>query len=305
VDIVTFRELKTKDDFMMLMDMAFWWPLTPQAMEEKISSDIRLKSGPVGFCAVEHDRLVGYVGVMDIPTRTAAGDIETVGGISAVATNPGFARRGICKTLMQKAHQYFHSQNYRFSFLCTGRTIIAYSIYRKMGYGEVEAVNKLKAVYKVLRKPHPREVKTGPQIDPAKAYAIYQEFVRGKVGLVVRQEDFVSMYARRKRFHPKMSILKPNGYAFLLDSENTTKVRDMASLSYDTYGELIDETELLAQNAVINGSVADDRLVELYRSKGYSVQEGHNGVVMVKALRDARFDDVYGSSFYLGALDWF
>jgi hypothetical protein len=28
-------------------------------------------------------------------------------------------------------------------------------------------------------------------------------------------------------------------------------------------------------------------------------------VVMVKALKDARFDDVYGSSFYLGALDWF
>ncbi len=305
MDIVTFRELKNKDDFMMLMDMAFWWPLTPQAMEERISSDVRLRSGPVGFCAVEHDRLMGYVGVMDIPTRTVSGEVEMVGGIWAVATNPASARKGICKTLMEEAHRYFHSRDYRFSFLCTGRTIIAYSIYRKMGYEEVESVNKLKATYKVLRKPHPREAKTGIHIDPEKAYALYEEFARGKVGLVVRQEDFISMYAKRKRFDPKMSILKPNGYALLLESENTTKVRDMAALNYDTYGELIDETEQLAQNAVINGSVDDDRLVELYRSKGYSVQEGHNGVVMVKSLKDARFDDVYGPSFYLGALDWF
>jgi predicted acetyltransferase len=305
VDIVTFRELEPKDDFMMLMDMAFWWPISPQDMDERMSSDVRLKNSPVGFCAVEHDRLIGYVGVMDISTRTVSGEVEIVGGIWSVATNPASARKGICKALMEEAHRYFRSRDYRFSFLCTGRTIIAYSIYRKMRYEEVDAVNKLKAVYKVLRKPHSREVKTGARIDPAKAYAIYQEFARDKVGLVVRQQDFISMHARLKRFDQRISILKPDGYALLLDSENATKVRDMAALNYDTYAELIDETERLALNGVINASVADDRLVELYRFKGYSVQEGHNAVVMVKPLKDARFDDVYGPSFYLGALDWF
>jgi hypothetical protein len=92
VDIVTFRELKNKDGFVMLMDMAFWWPITPQSMEERMSLDVRLKTGPVGFCAVEHDRLIGYVGVMDIPARTVSGETEIVGGIWAVATNPASAR---------------------------------------------------------------------------------------------------------------------------------------------------------------------------------------------------------------------
>jgi GNAT superfamily N-acetyltransferase len=305
VEIVTYRELEPKSDIMMLMDMAFWWPISPQGMEERMTSDDRLKDGPVGFCAVEQDRLIGYVGVMDIPTRTAAGETETVGGIWAVATNPASARSGLCRTLMEQAHRHFRSRNYRFSFLCTGRTIIAYRIYREMDYEEVEAVNKIRAAYKVLHKPGSREGRTGATIDPAKVYGIYEKFTRGKSGMVIRQKDFFTVYAGRKRFDQRISILKPDGYALLLESENVTKVRDMTALSYKTYGELIDQTEEIAQNGVINGSVDDDKLVELYRSKGYRIQNGHNGVVMVKALKDARFDDVYGSSFYLGALDWF
>jgi GNAT superfamily N-acetyltransferase len=303
--IATYRELKPKADIMMLMDMAFWWPVSPQGMEERMTSDDRLKDGPVGFCAVEHDRLTGYVGVMDIPTRTASGQTEVVGGIWAVATNPASARKGICKNLMEKAHQYFRSRDYRFSFLCTGRAIIAYRIYRGMEYEEVEAVNRLKAVYKVLDKPQRKEKGVPSYIDPDRIFHIYQQFVQNRIGFALRQRDFAAMYAKRRRYDQKISILKPKGYALLLDSENVTKVRDMAALDYDTYGELIDETEDNAQNGVINGSVDDDKLVELYRSKGYLVQNGHNGVVMVKALKEARFEEVYGRSFYIGALDWF
>ena len=105
--IVTYRELEPKNDFMMLMDLAFWWPLSPKTMEERIRTDARLKDGPVGFCAVEDDRLVGHAGVMDIPTRTAEGKEEIVGGIWAVATNPNRARQGISKILMEKATTIF------------------------------------------------------------------------------------------------------------------------------------------------------------------------------------------------------
>jgi predicted acetyltransferase len=305
MDIVTFRELEDKDDFMMLMDLAFWWPITPGDMQERMTSDIRLKDGPVGFCAVEDNRLIGYVGVMDIPTRTSLGEIEKVGGIWAVATNPASSRRGICKTLMEKAHQYFKLQGYRFSFLCTGRTIIAYRIYKEMKYEEVEAVNQLVAAYKVLGRSESPQKSTGDFLDPEKIYRMYEKYAEGKVGFVVRQPDFVTMYARRKRLDEKISILKTKGYALLLEGDNVIKVRDMVALDYDTYGELIDETENRAQNGVINGSIDDERLVELYRSKGYRIQEGHNGVMMVKTLQDARFNDVYGSSFHIGALDWF
>jgi predicted acetyltransferase len=305
MEIVTYRELEAKDDLMMLMDVAFWWPITPKAMEERISLDVRLRDSPVGFCAVEDGRLAGYVGVMDIPTRTISGETELVGGIWAVATNPGLARRGICRTLMEKAHDHFRSREYRFSFLCTGRTIIAYAIYRKMGYEEVESVNQLKAAYKVLSQPGSRMKHTPLYLDPEKTYRLYEKSTQGKTGFVVRQRDFVTMYAARKRFDEKKSILKSDGYALLLESENVIKVRDMAALDLNTYGELIDETEQLAQKGVINGSIADEALVDLYHSKGYRIQTGHNGVVMAKKLTDVRANEVYGGHFYLAPLDWF
>jgi predicted acetyltransferase len=305
MNIVTYRELEPKDDFMMLMDLAFWWPIPPDNMEEWINMDARLKGSPVGFCAVEDGKLVGHVGVMDIPTKTVDGKVEIVGGIWAVATNPGFSRRGICKILMEKAHDYFRSQNYRFSFLCTGRTIIAYSIYKNMGYEEVESVNHLKAAYKVFHNPKAQEKSMGGDLDADEVYRIYEKFTQDKTGFVVRQRDFATVYAKRKRFDDKISIPKPDGYVLLSESQKVIKVRDMAGLNYDIYGELIDEIERLVPHGVIDGSVADETLLGLYRSKGYRLQKGHNGVLMVKKLKDVQFDKLYGSSFYIGALDWF
>ena len=303
--IVTYRELEPKEDFMMLMDIAFWWPISPKAMEERIAKDTRLKNSPVGFCAVEDDRLVGFVGVMDIPTRTVQGKVELIGGVWAVATNPGFARQGISKTLMEKAHDYFRSQNYRFSFLCTGRTIIAYAFYRKLGYKEIEAVNQFKGVFKVLDKTASGGKNVSPTINPEKIYRLYQKFVEGKTGFVIRQKDFVTMYAKRKRFDEQRSIFKQNGYALLTETQNVTKVQELVAFDQTTYEELIDEIEQAAKSAVINHVVTDEWLLGMYKSKGYRVQKGEHGVLMVKNLTDAEIDQVYGKSFYLGILDWF
>jgi ribosomal protein S18 acetylase RimI-like enzyme len=117
MEIITYRELEPKDEFMVLMEMGFMSPLSPTKFEELINLDIRLRNGPVGFCAVKNGGLVGFVGVMDIPTRTVEGTEEMVGGIYDVATNPAFAKRGICKVLMDRAHQYFQEKGYSFSFL--------------------------------------------------------------------------------------------------------------------------------------------------------------------------------------------
>jgi predicted acetyltransferase len=305
MDIVTYRELKQKDDFMMLMDLAFWWPLSPKAMEERITSDVRLKDGPVGFCAVEDDRLVGHAGVMDIPTKTAEGKTETVGGIWGVATNPSSARRGISKRLMEKAHDYFRSKNYRFSFLCTGRTIIAYAFYRKLGYAEVEPVNQFKGAFKVLDRAESGRRSVSPTIDPARIYRLYRKFVEGKTGFVIRQEDFATLHAKRKKFDEKISIFKENGYALLTESQDVTKVQELVAFDEATRRELIDEIEQGAKSGVINHVITDQWLLGEYRSRGYRTQSGEDGVMMVKNLTDAGIDEVYGNSFYLGILDWF
>lgn len=305
MDIITYRELEQKDEMMMLMELAFWWPMSPKDFDELINMDVRLKNGPVGFCAVKDERLAGFVGVMDIPTKTLKGETEIIGGIWCVATNPDFSRQGICKSLMEAAHNHFRKQKYRFSFLCTGRTIIAYGIYKKLGYTEVEYVNEFLAVYKVLDKTKPVDKKADTRLDPEKIYNIYEKFVENKTGFAVRQKDFVTLFVKRKRFGERKSILKEKGYALVMDVRNVIKVQDMVALNDAVYGELIDEIEELAKSGVIDRTVADERLLRIYKSKGYRVQKRDDGVLMVKNLTDASIDKIYGNPFYMGALDWF
>ncbi|KPL05493.1 MAG: hypothetical protein AMJ73_00410 [candidate division Zixibacteria bacterium SM1_73] len=305
MDIITYRELEPKDEIMMLMDLAFWWPISPKDFEELINMDARLKNSPVGFCGVKDGRLAGYVGVMDIPTKTIKGEIEIVGGIWAVATNPDFSRQGICKSLMETAHDYFRKQKYRFSFLCTTRTIIAYGIYDKLEYKEVEYVNRFAGVSKVLDKSEPVDIKAETMLNPEKIYQIYEKFVENKTGFAARQKDFVNLFTKRKSFDEQKSILKEKGYALLREARDVIKVQDLVALDDATYGELIDETERLAKSGVINRAVADRGLLSIYKSKGYRVQKRDDGVLMVKNLADATIDKVYGESFHMAALDWF
>jgi len=303
--IVTYRELERKDDIMMLMDLAFWWPISPKELEERINSDIRLKNGPVGFCAVKESQLAGFVGVMDIPTRTIEGNIEIVGGIWSVATNPDFAKQGICRTLMETAHDYFRSQRYRFSFLCTSRTIIAYAFYLKLGYAEVEVVNQFTGVYKVLDKLESVTQNASSNLDPQKISQIYEKSMDDKTGFVIRQKDFFTMFARRKRIDEQKSILMEKGYALVTEDQSVIKVKDLVASDESTYEELVEGIEEIAKNGVIDRLVADEMLLAIYKSKGYRVQKGDNSVLMVKKLSDDEIDEVYGKSFYIGMLDWF
>ena len=302
--IITYRELDPKDDFMMLMDMAFWWPMTPSQLQKIIDVDVRLKNSPVGFCAVENRRLAGFVGVLDISTKTVSGKEEIVGGIWAVATNPRFAKKGICKVLMEKAHQYFQEKKYRFSFLVTSRTIIAYAIYEKMGYVEVEKVNQYPIAYKVFKQ-YKDEKKSEAKLDSVKVFEIYKEFVKDKTGFVKRQKDFLRVFSERKRFDVERSIQEENGYALSSGSKDVAKIQELISLNDQTYEGLLDQVESFAQGGVIDRMVTNEKLVEIYKARGYHIQSGDHGVVMVKKLDEVKFEEKYGSAFHIGMLDLF
>lgn len=304
MEIVTYRQLQPKDSFMLLMDQAFWWPLSPSHLEKLTSLDLRLKNSPVGFCAVEDGKLAAFVGVLDIPTKTVSGKVETVGGIWCVATNPRFANRGICKTLMDKAHQYFQEKKYHFSFLTTSRTIIAYAIYVKMGYVEVEKVNSYPEAYKVLQEEKPWE-KVEARLDPEKIFDLYRKSVRDKTGFVVRQDDFLAVSLERKRFDEKKSVLLENGYALVGGPREVSRIMELVSLDEQTYHKLLDLVESITPNGVIDRMITDEKLLEIYKKRGYCIEEGDHGVVMVKRLGKYEFDEKYGDHFHIGMMDLF
>jgi hypothetical protein len=122
---------------------------------------------------------------------------------------------------------------------------------------------------------------------------------------VVRQKDFVTMFAKHKRIDEQKSILKPKGYALVTEDQSVIKVKDLVASDESTYEELVEGIEEIAKNGVIDRLVADERLLATYKSKGYRIQKGDNSVLMVKKLSDDEIDEVYGKSFYMGMLDWF
>ncbi len=304
MEIVTYRELKPKDDFMVLMEMGFGTPVTPAAFAENINRDIRLKKGPVGFCAVENGNLAGFVGVLDIPTRTVDGKEEMVGGICAVATNARFAKRGICKTLMHRAHLHFREKKYPFSFLTTSRTIIAYALYVRMGYVEVDKVNRYPMAYKVLGK-NSEGKKSKAKLNYDKIYQIHQEFVKDKSGFVIRQKDFGGLFAQWETFDKNKSIQKQNGYALIREVKKTIKIQELLSLDDSTYEKLLDQVESIAPAGVLDRLVTDEKLLKIYQKRGYNIQEGSNAVLMVKKLSDRGFEQAYSDKFHIGLLDYF
>jgi ribosomal protein S18 acetylase RimI-like enzyme len=304
MEILSYRELEHKDDFMILMEMGFGSPLSPTRFEKIINVDIRLKNGPVGFCAVENGKAIGFVGVMDIPTRIVDGSVGMVGGIYDVVTNPGFAKRGLCRVLMNRAHEYFKEKKYPFSFLLTNRTIIAYALYKKMGYVEMDKFSQYPTAFKVLRK-DAAEKRYQAELKPEKIHKLYFEYVKDKTGFVVRQKDFINVFLGWKNFDDRMPVQEENGYALIAEMRSSVRIRELVSLDYQTYNKLLDQVESVAQAGVVDRLVADESLLEIYKSRGYHIQQGDHLTFMVKKLGERELQESYGDKFHIKALDLF
>jgi GNAT superfamily N-acetyltransferase len=112
--------------------LALEFPLTPEH-----AAHIR-RTDPRPFpCftvnAVEDDVVLGQVGVFRLPMVSTKGR-EDVGGVWAVSTHPQHTRRGIASALLEEAHSRMRDAGLRFSTLGTSRSGIAYRLYQKHGY---------------------------------------------------------------------------------------------------------------------------------------------------------------------------
>ncbi|HEX9916415.1 MAG TPA: GNAT family N-acetyltransferase [candidate division Zixibacteria bacterium] len=305
MEIITYPELKNKDEYMMLMRMAFGWPISLGDIDRIIKLDHWFKDSPIGFCAMENEKLTGHVGVLNIPLKTLEGKTETVGGIRAVATNPEFANKGIAGLLMEKAHAYFKQKGYRFSFLSTRRTLIAYAGYKRLGYVEVESMNRIPTVYKIVQSKHGAKKSIKKKLDPNKIYSLFREFVKDKVGFVIRQKDFVKLCSFLKLIDKKKFVQVKKGYIFLQEKSDAMQVQEIVALDRSTYEKLVIKAEQMSKWAVIDHYVYDPVLLEVYKSRGYKFQLRSNHVLMVKSLDGLDYREVFGDSLYMSVLDWF
>jgi len=304
MEVTTYRELQSKSELLPLMDQAFEWPFNPVEFEEIIKADPRLQHGPVGYAAIEGNHLVGFVGVMDLTTRTLDGEEETVGGIWGVVTHPAHTRKGVSTALMQRSHQYFKEKGYRFSLLNTWRPLIAYAYYQKLGYQEAIVY---RSAYKLMERPR-KSNKTSAKnakLDWDKILKIYNEAIKNRTGLVLRDKQFGKMLVTRKRIHPEKSIVTEEGYALIKEEEGNVTIQEVVALTTDETGKLISQIEEKATKAVIDKIVLDNKILDIYRSRGYMVLEDSYNVLMAKPLEKVSFREVYEDRFWTTNADSF
>jgi GNAT superfamily N-acetyltransferase len=303
--VEAYRKLASKNELFPLIDQALWELLNPMEFEEEIKADPRLKLSPVGYAAVEEGHIVGFVGVMDVVTRSLDGSEVKVGGIWDVATHPAHARKGIATNLMQRAHQYFQERDYLFSLLTTGRDSVAYQFYQKIGYHEALT---FPSAYKLIRKGEkPSEgasIKKKPDWD--RILDIHRQTTADRTGLVIRSKDYMSMLELRKIIHPDKTIQTEEGYALLKEDKGNFTIKEIMAPTKRETTRLIRRIEDIAPKTVIDRLVLDDQTLDAYRSQGYMILTESYSVLMAKSLaKSTGFKQIYGDKFYLSSADLF
>jgi len=307
--IVTYRELESKDLLLPLMDHAFRWPFNQRTYDLVVKIDPRLKNSPVGFCAIEGNDLIGYVGVMDLATRTLDGAVEYVGGLYGVATMPSRVRQGICKALMKRAHQHFVDKGYRFSLLGTSRTLVAHSLYERLGYADLL---EIPSAYKLLKAKNTVATQRtkNTKLDLGKILNIYNHYMMDKTGLVIRTNAHMRMLKKTEGLKTKECIVSEDGYVLFKSVRdrwiNAVWVRELVALNAKEMNRFLGIIEGKAKDLIYDRAVLNNKLLQVYKSRGYMVQNRSHSVMMVKPLRQGKsFSQTYGDEFHLASLDFF
>jgi len=301
--ITTYRELQSKDELLPLFQHAFWWPFNPDEYGKTISADPRLKNSPVGYAAIRDNHVVGFVGVMDIATRTLQGSQEMVGGIWGVVTHPVHTRQGIFKALMQRSHDYFKEQGYKFSLLYTSKMLIAYEFYHKLGYEDTVSYS---SAYKIVENPGKPGRKTRKKkLDWDRLLALYNDVTKDYTGFVVRYKRYCRMLEIRKKIQPEKSVVMDKGYALLREDAGNMHVRELIALDKEEGNRLIAQIEGKATKAIIDEKVVSNETLDTYKSRGFMIiGEGYD-LLLARQLADTTFVETYGRRFHATSADSF
>jgi len=287
--VLTYRDLESKEGILPLMDHAFSWPFNPRWFEDFVKIDPRSKDGPVGFCAVENGCVVGFVGMLDLATRTLDGTIENVGGIYGVATLPSHTRKGISTVLVNSAHQHFKEEGYRFSFLNTSHTIIVHAFYKKLGYTDAA---EYPSAYKVIetQKAKPFRKDETAKLDFDKILKVHNEFSKDKTGFVIRDKAHLNMLKKAEGITDRQCIMSEKGYAIFKKDKRGIWIRELVALTTEEMERLISRIEEKAKDLVYDRTVLEATLLRVYKSRGYMIHKRSHIVLMVKPLsRISRF----------------
>jgi len=304
--IITFDELEDYYQFLRLMDASFGWNPSPEYITKR-RKDKRYKY-PFGFCLMKGKTLAGFVGVMDIPVKTIDGKIEKIGGIHCVATYPIFSRQGIAKELFDIVHNHFQKLGYRFSFLFTSKSLVAHSLYEKLGYQDFTPTYKIFRAYKIFPKKKKQVAKKKNKkikVNHELIQEIYNRAMRNRTGFAARNKNWSKAIAQVKGIDPSKIFVERDGYAFVDTDPDVSYIMEFIAENPNAYLKILDKIKRIHNPVLIDAFVGDKKLIKIYKEQGFAFRKSTYFSFMYKLFSDVSFEQVFGDNFYLSALDTF
>lgn len=308
LEIVFYTDLKEKNDLMHLWAQSFVWLGTPAVVDGWVRAGHSLKGTKVGTCGLIDGKLAGFVGMLELPTRSKTGEVEMVGGIWAIATRPSLGRQGIGRRLLEAAEEHFRSRGIRISMLTTSRAIVAYKWYSGVGYKEVEIVNQFPHYFKVLKPSTARKTKVkaeAGEFDRLQCIANFTRFMKDRCGFVYRAPhrfDYMEQVGNLSRAH---SMVDEHGHVIASPQMGSVMVNEMIADNKTHATEMIKWLEKRAEFGVYYRYVFDPVVAATLDKAGYRSDRGAFDVFMWKALGDAQFEDVYDETFTVSRGEFF
>lgn len=300
--IVPYDEILDPADFLQLMLVGFGWAATPERVEQSRRADARRRD-PYGYAAYVGRTLAGFVGTMDIPVRTLDGRVETALGIHHVATRAEFCRQGIAARLFEHAHRVYRERGRRFSFLYTSRSLVAWALYRKLGYVDLPQPPRAELLLP-KRKPARRKNRT-TIAELKRVEAMFQAAAKGRTGFAARLPGWPRSRIRLWKLKLADFFVDRDGYAFTETDKDGLWVTEFIAADRAAYERILDRIVAQGKRVLVDVTVHDPVLKSLYRERGFRFRAQSYGSLMALPLGPASLRAAFGPRFFYTSVDQF
>lgn len=303
--IVTYDELNNPDGFLQLMEPAFRWAVHPDRVAEIRKHDPRFRD-PYGFVLLQGRTPAGFVGVGDIPVRTRNGKVEQALGLHHVATLPACARKGIAARLFEYVEDCYRARGYRFSFLFTTRSLVAWHLYHKLGYRDLPTMEIAPRAHKLLTVHKKTPKLKHPKADHRLVEKLYAELNHNRYGFTARNPGWLKALEKIWRPSPGFVVSCRDGYALVENFRGALWIDEFLCRNREAYLRIVDRLLRRKPEALVDCSVWDPVLKRIYREQGFKFRNRTYGTLMAKPLvRGASIRSAFGPRFHWTVADQF
>lgn len=264
--------------------LALDFPLTPER-----AAHIR-RSDPRPFpCftvnAVKDDLVVGQVGVFRLPMVSTEGR-EDVGGVWAVSTHPQYARCGIASALLEEAHSRMRAAGLRFSTLGTSRSGIAYRLYQRHGYVDMNVWASALARWETAHQPTRLRAEPAGSNGYDFAEHLFANVAGDYLGFAWRHTPFARLRDKVKleEIHILWENNQPVGYALASVDQSILNVSNLVLRSGVSPAEAVAAVVSLVRTGYVRVKISRPVEIASLRRAGYQVAHPDWSAFMLKPL---------------------